>query len=78
MTQHNDDVVRLEEIQQEMMELLEEARNLVRGTREQQRAESYWLGHIETSLTNNSRYMGRSMCTMEDTVNALGDEGNQY
>jgi len=64
-------VSHLEEIQQEMLELLSKAQDLISGTREEARAKSYWLAHIKTALTNEHEYLGSSMITMEDSINAL-------
>lgn len=47
-----------------------------------QRADVYWLAHIECALSKDSKYLGSSMVTMEDTIkeiikiedNKIGDE----
>jgi len=65
---------RLYEIQEEMTELLREARQLLRGTRAESRAKAYWIPGVLTSLTNQHSYLGRSMCTMEDTIRELEEE----
>jgi hypothetical protein len=65
---------RLEEIKDEMLELLHEARRLVRTTAERSRAESYWLPHIEMALHDDHEYLGGSMCTMTDTIAGLRDQ----
>ena len=65
------DIQRLKDIQEEMLGLLAEADQLLRGTPAYQRAKSYWLAHVETALTNSHGYLGGSMCSMEDTITEL-------
>lgn len=77
----NEEIVHeLIEIQQQMLELLGQAESLLQHTGEYNSAKSYWLAHIETALTNNHGYLGGSMTTMEDTIEALGqsDEDDGY
>ena len=65
---------RILEIKEEIIDLLQEAMDLIReqGTdTERERARSYWYGHIRTALDEDSGYMGRSMCTMEDSAREL-------
>jgi len=67
-------VERLEEIKGEMLELLGEARELVRRYGDEvvyARAKGYWLAHVETALTRDHMYLGSSMYTMEDSINEL-------
>ena len=64
----------LEEIQQEMLELLSEASELVRDTDEREiyeRARAYWIAQIETIIHNDHGYLGGSMCSMQDTIDEL-------
>ena len=71
----NDDVVEeLEYIQEQMLDLLGQAESLVSGTSEASAAQAYWLAHIETALTNSHGYLGGSMTTMEDTIEALRND----
>lgn len=65
---------RLVEIQETMVDLLEEAKTLVRQSGQKhvyERAKAYWIGHIATALSEESDYIGKSMCTMEETINEL-------
>jgi hypothetical protein len=66
---------RILEISEEIIDLLEEAMELVRGVgtpTEIARARSYWLGHIRMSLNEDHGYMGGGGgCTMEDTAREL-------
>jgi hypothetical protein len=66
---------RLAEIKDEMLELLREAARLTRDTPEEDRARSYWLAHIRIALDDEHSYLGGSMCTMQETIEAL-EEGD--
>lgn len=81
MTKPKVDVSRLEEIQEEMIDLLDEASRIVRGAGGQvyERARAYWLAHVETALHRDHSYLGSSMVTMEDTIRDLkqGDEDDE-
>lgn len=70
---------RLEEIKEEILGLLHEAEDIVRrGDRmTYQRAKSYWIPHIETALVKDTAYLGGSVFTMEDTINALKEENEK-
>jgi hypothetical protein len=64
-------VEKLETIQGWMMELLEEARKILKkevGGMAYERADAYWLAHVETALKKETRYLGGSMVTMDDTI----------
>jgi hypothetical protein len=67
---------RLYEIQQEMEELLGEAKTLTAelagyDSSTYARAASYWIPHIEAAL-GSSNY--GSMCSFNDTLNELAEE----
>ena len=70
----------LEEVQEQMLELLDQAERIVSGTNEYDSARGYWLAHIKTALSNDHDYLGGSMSTMQDTIDALreGDEDEDY
>jgi len=74
MKELRDKVNRLWEIQEEMLGLLGEARELLRGTRAYDRADAYWLAHIRVALGSGHGYLDRSMCSMEDTISELEEE----
>lgn len=63
-------IERLREIQDEMMELLLEAKRLVRTTSEGRRAEAYWQPHIHSAIRGGAG----SMCSIESTIEALEQE----
>lgn len=54
-----------------MLSLLNEATRLVRGTHEESRANSYWLGHIRAALSNGPGFMTGN--TMEDAIEGLDE-----
>lgn len=69
-------VERLKQIKDKMLRSLEEAENIItelagRKSLIHQRAESYWLAHATTAITKESRWLGGSMVTMEDTIQEL-------
>ncbi|MFZ5615540.1 MAG: hypothetical protein ACOY4L_12085 [Pseudomonadota bacterium] len=74
----------LREIQMQMLEGLGQAKTLIKQIGREmtlQRAEAYWLAHIQIALTNDHGYLGNSMCSMEDTIaeieNAMNEEGDE-
>lgn len=68
------DVERLGDICQEIKGLVQEAQRIVRATPEYDRAKGYWIASILISLDSDHGYLGGSMCTMQDTINALNGE----
>lgn len=65
---------RLEEIKDEIKDLLEEAKQIVRkDDRAWQQAKSYWYAHIVSALDKDHDYLGSSMITMQDTIDKLED-----
>jgi len=69
-----DEIERLNEIKEEIKGLVSEVQDMIsdEGTIFQ-RAKSYWIAHILTSLDKDHMYMGGSMVTMEDTINELSE-----
>lgn len=70
------DYDRLVAIQEQMQELTEEAKNLVRmsGNKfEYERAKAYWLGYLDSALDGPKSPL--LMVTMGDTLAALKPEG---
>jgi DNA repair exonuclease SbcCD ATPase subunit len=72
------DISRLEDIQQQMLELLDEARTIIRSAscrnQARERAEAYWIPQVKVGLTKEHDYLGGCMCTMSDTIEALREE----
>lgn len=67
-----EDIDRLNEIRNSMMDLLEEARNLVRcsgSKHEYERAKAYWIGHIDAAL-GVGNYMDLP-CNLFTTIGAI-------
>lgn len=62
---------RLTEIKEELLQLLNEANKMVRGTSEENRAHSYWFAHIRMALDDEHGYLGSSMCTLQGSIDAL-------
>jgi hypothetical protein len=65
---------RLFAIKQQMLELLNEALVILLDTEEEERAKSYWWPHIRMALDEEHSYLGKSMFTIQDTVEALEGE----
>ncbi len=73
---------RLKEIQEEMLSLLEEAKHIVHRetgatSYSSARMKSYWYAQIKTALVNESEFISRSMCSMEDTINELDEDEDE-
>lgn len=74
---------RLCNIREEMNDLLEEAKNLVRLSGEKfeyNRAKAYWLTGMENYLGEGAWANQMSGCSMEETINSLEpcDEDDEY
>ena len=66
------DKYRFEEIKTQIKELLEEAFELVPEHARAQ-AESYWYSQITVALDDDHGYLGGSMCSMQDTLEAFDE-----
>jgi hypothetical protein len=69
-----DEIERLTEIKDELGNLANEARRIIRDTSEEEPARCYWLASIELALDNNHGFLGRNMRTMAETIDALEEE----
>jgi hypothetical protein len=67
-------VERLTQIQEQLFELYEEAREIVRGTSEEECAKGYWLASIRCALDDGHSYLGKERHTMQETIDALDFE----
>jgi hypothetical protein len=65
---------RLNEIKDEIKSLVNEARDIIRGTHIESLANSYWIPHILMELDEDHEWLGGSMCTMQETIDALADD----
>ena len=66
----------LGEIQSQILELVEQARALLRKNEYEgalMRAESYWIAHVTTAISNNHGYLGKSMVSLQDTIDEIKD-----
>lgn len=72
------DKQRFEEIICEMKDLLDEAISLVpKLSMSRARAEAYWYANITTLISHDHDYLGRSMCSMQDTLEELEAEDEE-
>jgi hypothetical protein len=68
-------IARLTEIKEEILDLLDEAASLVRGSSEEQRA-NHWYATVCTALDKDNTQGNDSTITMQETIDALkGDSG---
>lgn len=73
------EVSRLREIQQEMLNLLEEAEHIVAIhalVMTAARAKSYWIPEIRIALLKEHDYLAGSMCCMDDTINEMLEDAH--
>jgi hypothetical protein len=65
---------RLTEIKEQMLELLDEAKDIIPEGMAKERARCYWYAHIKTALLKEHEYLGGSLVTMDDTINEISEE----
>jgi len=68
----------LEEIKENIADLMHQAASLVDSTDQAGAARAYWIGHILGALDNESEYMGGSMTTMQDSIDAIREDEDGY
>ena len=62
-------VMDLRDLAAEVYDLLDQMRETLAGNPEAlNRAEAYWLAHIDGALENRRGYLGGSFISMEDTI----------
>jgi len=66
-------IERLREIKHEIGELIDEAMKLLRDTPEYDRAKGYWFAHIRCALDHEHAFLGGSMFTLQDSIDALAE-----
>ena len=74
-----EDHERLVEIKDEMKNMLEEAKELIRRNASDwvyNRAKSYWIGHIAMALDEEHDFMGSDGVTFQNTIDEVEVEGN--
>lgn len=64
-----DELERLEEIEFEILELANEAMDIIRGTSEEGRSKAYWYGEVNSAM-NDDKYVG-STYTLQNVIEAL-------
>ncbi len=67
----------LGEIQSQILELVKRARALLRNNEYQgalARAESYWIAHVTTAISNNHGYLGGSTVSLQDTIEEIEND----
>lgn len=66
-------VNRLRELAEEMYEVMDEMKQILSEVApgELERARRYWMAHIDGALENREGWLGGSMISFEDTVNAV-------
>ena len=67
-----DAIERLCEIKDDIKQLIEEAMNLIPEP-EHARARGYWYAHIRCALDKDHTFLGGSMRTMQDSIDALAE-----
>lgn len=78
-TTHSRQVVvdELGEIQSQILELVEQARGLLRRNGLHgalMRAESYWIAHVITAVSNDHGYLGGSMVSLQNTIDEIKND----
>lgn len=67
----------LGEIQSQILDLVEQARALLRRNGLQgalMRAESYWVAHVITAVSNDHDYLGGSMVSLQNTIDEIKND----
>lgn len=67
----------LGEIQSQILELVDQARGLLRRNDLQgalMRAESYWIAHVITAVSNDHGYLGGSMVSLQNTIDEIKND----
>jgi len=72
-TEIREAIERLEELKETIYEALDEIKDVLRevAPEELERAEVYWLAHIDGALENRGRWLGKSLISYTDTIYAL-------
>jgi len=72
-------VWRLEEIVEEIYDKLNEVRAILKevAPEELERAEVYWMAHVDGALLNRKGWLGGSFVSLQDTLEALEEEEDE-
>lgn len=73
-------VDRLRELAGEMYEVMDEMKQILSevAPEELERAKCYWMAHIDGALENREGWLGGSMISFEDTVNAIEEMDEEF
>jgi len=66
-------IERLTEIKEQMLELLEEAKDLLPEGMTKERAKCYWYAQIKTAVLKEHEFLGGSLVTIDDTISELSE-----
>lgn len=75
--QNAEAIDRLTEIKEQMLELLEEAKDLLPEGMTKERAKCYWYAHIKTAILKEHEFLGGSLVTVDDTISELGEDSKE-
>jgi hypothetical protein len=75
--QNAEAIERLTEIKEQMLELLEEAKDLLPEGMTKERAKCYWYAHIKTAILKEHEFLGGSLVTVDDTISELGEDSEE-
>ena len=72
-TEIREAIERLDELKEVIYEALDEMEDILRevAPEELERAEFYWMAHIDEALENRNNWLGGSMISYIDTIEAL-------
>nr|OAI75202.1 hypothetical protein RSP597_11270 [Ralstonia solanacearum] len=79
----SDVVEELIEIKEQMLDLIENVRGVLQAGgfgSALARAEDYWIAHLTCAISHDHGYLGRSGCTLQDTIEEIEsgeDEGEE-
>ncbi|MBS4001163.1 MAG: hypothetical protein KGZ71_11850 [Desulfobulbaceae bacterium] len=75
--QNAEAIERLTEIKEQMLELLEAAKDLLPEGTTKERAKCYWYAHIKTAILKEHEFLGGSLVTVDDTISELGEDSEE-
>lgn len=70
----NDVVEELIEIKEQMLDLIENVRGILKAGgfgSALARAEDYWIAHLTCAISHDHGYLGGSGCTLQDTIEEI-------
>lgn len=68
----------LRDIKEQIKDMIHQADDMLQGTDEHDEAKNYWIPHILMALDDEHDYLGGSMNSMEDTINALSTNSQHF